>query len=167
MHMKKGFTLIELLCVLGAMAILCTIAVPVMQQVDERSKDRADQALVLVYNQAMESYRFNDYSTLSLVANKKVMFEENGRVKINAELNMDSDDIAALANSGKGIYPQSKEECIAIIKLYTGTESEIEYPSKGVLYDFYYNKNTGKVSVLRETDIPVGLRSQYINLSGG
>lgn len=167
MHMKKGFTLIELLCVLGAMAILCTIALPVMQQVDERSKDRADQALVLVYNQAMESYRFNDYSTLSLVANKKVMFEENGRVKINAELNMDSDDIAALANSGKGIYPQSKEECIAIIKLYTGTESEIDYPSKGVLYDFYYNKNTGKVSVLRETDIPVGLRSQYINLSGG
>ena len=167
MHMKKGFTLIELLCVLGAMAILCTIAVPVMQQVDERSKDRADQALVLVYNQAMESYRFNDYSTLSLVANKKVMFEENGRVKINAELNMDSDDIAALANSGKVIYPQSKEECIAIIKLYTGTESEIDYPSKGVLYDFYYNKNTGKVSVLRETDIPVGLRSQYINLSGG
>ena len=167
MHMKKGFTLIELLCVLGAMAILCTIAVPVMQQVDERSKDRADQAIVLVYNQAMESYRFNDYSTLSLVANKKVMFEENGRVKINAELNMDSDDIAALANSGKGIYPQSKEECVAIIKLYTGTESEIDYPSKGVLYDFYYNKNTGKVSVLRETDIPVGLRSQYINLSGG
>ena len=165
--MKKGFTLVELLCVLGAMAILCTIAVPVMQQVDERSKDRADQALVLVYNQAMESYRFNDYSTLSLVANKKVIFEENGRVKINAELNMDSDDIAALANSGKGIYPQSKEECIAIIKLYTGTESEIEYPSKGVLYDFYYNKSTGKVSVLRETDIPVGLRSQYINLSGG
>ena len=107
--MRKGFTLIELLCVLGAMAILCTIAVPVMQQVDERSKDRADQALVLVYNQAMESYRFNDYSTLSLVANKKVMFEDNGRVKINAELNMDSDDIAALANSGKGLYPQSKE----------------------------------------------------------
>ena len=165
--MKKGFTLIELLCVLGAMAILCTIAVPVMQQVDERSKDRADQALVLIYNQAMESYRFNDYSTLSLVANKKVMFEENGRVKINAELNMDSDDIAALANSGKGIYPQSKEECIAIIKLYTGTESEIDYPSKGTLYDFYYNKNTGKVSVLKESDIPVGLRSEYINLSGG
>lgn len=165
--MKKGFTLIELLCVLGAMAILCTIAVPVMQQVDERSKERADQALVLVYNQAMESYRFNDYSTLSLVGNKKVIFEENGRVKINAELNMDSDDIAALANSGKGIYPQSKEECIAIIKLYTGTESEIDYPSKGTLYDFYYNKNTGKVSVLKESDIPVGLRSEYINLSGG
>ena len=167
--MKKfnKFTLIELLCVLGAMAILCTIAVPVMQQVDERSKERADQALVLVYNQAMESYRFNDYSTLSLVANKKVIFEENGRVKINAELNMDSDDIVALANSGKGIYPQSKEECIAIIKLYTGTESEIDYPSKGTLYDFYYNKNTGKVSVLKESDIPVGLRSEYINLSGG
>ena len=167
MHKRKGFTLIELLCVLGAMAILCTITIPVMQHVDEKSKDRADRALILIYNQAMESYRFNDYSTLSLVANKKVIFEENGRVKINAELNMDSDDIVALANSGKGIYPQSKEECIAIIKLYTGTESEIDYPSKGTLYDFYYNKNTGKVSVLKESDIPVGLRSEYINLSGG
>ena len=55
MRKRKGFTLIELLCVLGAMAILCTIAVPVMQQVDERSKDRADDALILIYNQAMES----------------------------------------------------------------------------------------------------------------
>ena len=60
MQKRKGFTLIELLCVLGAMAILCTIAVPVMQHVDERSKDRADEALILIYNQAMESYRFND-----------------------------------------------------------------------------------------------------------
>ena len=167
MQKRKGFTLIELLCVLGAMAILCTIAVPVMQHVDKKSKDRADEALVLIYNQAMESYRFNDYSTLSLVANKKVLFENNGRVKINAELNMDSDDIAALSNSGKGIYPQTFDECIAIIKLYTGTDKDLEYPSKGVMYDFYYNRNTGKVSVLRETDIPVGLRSQYINLSGG
>ena len=167
MHRRKGFTLIELLCVLGTVAILCTISVPVMKQVDARSKDRADEALIMVYNQAMESYRFNDYSTLSLVSNKKVMFEENGRVKINAELNMDSDELAALANSGKGIYPESKEECLAMIKLYTGTHDEIDYPSKGVQYDFYYNKITGKISVLRQSDIPVGMRSQYINLSGG
>ena len=115
MHRRKGFTLIELLCVLGTVAILCTISVPVMKQVDARSKDRADEALIMVYNQAMESYRFNDYSTLSLVSNKKVMFEENGRVKINAELNMDSDELAAIANSGKGIYPESKEECLLIL----------------------------------------------------
>ena len=62
MHRRKGFTLIELLCVLGTVAILCTISVPVMKQVDARSKDRADEALIMVYNQAMESYRFNDYS---------------------------------------------------------------------------------------------------------
>ena len=167
MHKRKGFTLIELLCVLGAMAILCTITIPVMQHVDEKSKDRADRALILIYNQAMESYRFNDYSALSRVTNKMVVFEDNGRVKINAELNMDSDDIAALSNSGKGIYPQTLEECIAIIKLYTGSEENIDYPAKGKTYDFYYNKNTGKVSVLREKDIPVGLRAQYINLSGG
>ncbi len=167
MQKKRGFTLIELLCVLGTIAILCTVSVPVMKHVDARSKDRADEALVLIYNQAMEAYRFNDYSTLSRVANKKVLFEENGRVKINAELNMDSDDIAALCNSGKGIYPQTKEECLAMIKLYTGSASEIDYPSKGIVYDFYYNKSTGKVSVLRETDIPVGQRSQYINISGG
>ena len=167
MDKRKGFTLIELLCVLGTIAILCTVSVPVMQQVDAKSKDRADEALIMVYNQAMESYRFSDYSTLSNVANKKVLFEENGRVKINAELNMDSDELLCLSNSGKGLYPATKEECLAIIKLYTGTQSEIEYPSKGVQYDFFYNKTTGKVSVLRESDIPVGMRSQYINLSGG
>ena len=52
---------------------------------------------------------------------------------------MDSDDIAALSNSGKGIYPQTFEECIAIIKFYTGSEENIDYPAKGITYDFYYN----------------------------
>lgn len=167
MQKQKGYTLIELLCVLGTLAVLCTVSIPAIKAADERSKERTDKALILVYNQAMESYRFNDYSTLDRVSNKKVTFEENGRVKMNAELNMDSDDIAALSNSGKGIYPQTKEECLAMIKLYTGSEFEIDYPSKGASYDFYYNKSTGVVSVLREADIAVGMRSQYISLTGG
>lgn len=118
MQKQKGYTLIELLCVLGTLAVLCTISIPALKAVDERSKERADKALILVYNQAMESYRFNDYSTLDRISNKRVTFKENGRVKINAELNMDSDDIAALSNSGKGLYPQSKEECLAMINFY-------------------------------------------------
>ena len=167
MKKQNGYTLVELLCVLGTLAVLCTISIPSIKAIDNRSKERTDNALILVYNQAMESYRFNDYSTLDRVSNKRVTFEENGRVKINTELNMDSDDIAALSNSGKGIYPQTKEECLAMIKLYTGSEFEINYPSKGASYDFYYNKSTGTVSVLREADISVGMRSQYIALTGG
>lgn len=167
MKNRNGYTLIELLCVLGTLAILCTISIPAIRRADARSKERADNALILVYNQVMESYRFNDYSALERVINKRVTFEENGRVKINAELNMDSDEIAALTNSGKGFYPQTREECMAMIKLYTGAEFEMDYPAKGVSYDFYYNKQTGKVSVLRESDIPVGMRSQYIVLTGG
>lgn len=167
MRKQKGYTLIELLCVLGTLAVLCTISIPAIKAVDKKSKDRADNALILVYNQAMESYRLNDYSSLDRIPNKRVTFEENGRVKINAELNMDSDDIAALSNSGKGVYPQSKKECLAMIKLYTGSDFENNTPAKGASYDFYYNKSTGKVSVLRQADIPVGMRSQYIVLSGG
>lgn len=164
---RNGYTLIELLCVLGTLAILCTISVPVIRHADERSKERTDNALILVYNQAIESYRFNDYSSLGRTANKSVTFEKNGRVKISAELNMDSDEIAALSNSGKGIYPQTKAEVLAIIKLYTGKEFDVVNPAKGASYDYFYDKTSGTVSVLKESNIPVGLRSRYIVLTGG
>ncbi len=165
--MKKGFTLIELLCVLGVIAILSTISVPVLKRADENSRDKADNAMILVYTQAIESYRLNDYGALARVPNKRVTFEENGRVKINSELNMSSDEIAALSNSGKGYYPQTKAECLAVIKLYTGDSNAVAMPSKGSSYDFYYNRVTGEVTVLREQDIPVGIRSNYIALSEG
>lgn len=163
---RKGFTLVELLCVLGALAILSTISVPVLKSSDRKSKERQDNAMILIYNQAFEAYRWNDYSTLSLVDTKSVTFEENGRVKVNAYLNMDSDEVAALAASGRGDYPQTREECIAMIKLYTGTDEEPGHPAKGASYDFFYSTVTGKVMVAREQDIAPGLRRNYIRLSG-
>ncbi len=165
--MKKGFTLVELLCVLGVLAILSTISVPLLKRADEYSLDKADNAMILVYTQAIESYRLNDYGALARVPNKRVTFEENGRVKINSELNMSSDEIDALSNSGKGLYPQTKAECLAVIKLYTGDSNAVTVPSKGSSYDFYYNRVTGEVTVLREQDIPAGIRSNYIALSEG
>ena len=65
MKSSRGFTLVELLCVIGALAIMCTISVPAIKHADIRSKQRADDAMVLVYNQAMENFRINDFSAFS------------------------------------------------------------------------------------------------------
>ena len=43
MHKRKGFTLIELLCVLGAMAILCTMATRLPRRLEENMKIVGEQ----------------------------------------------------------------------------------------------------------------------------
>lgn len=164
---KRGYTLIELLCVLGIIALLSAVSIPIIGRVNIRSQNKADNAVILIIDRAMNNYRFNDYSVAAATFNKRVTFEENGMVKINSELNMDSSDIAALSNSGKGVYPQTKEECLAMIKIYTGNDFVIKAPEKGSSYDFCYNRQTGKTSVMRIEDIPVGIRSQYVFLTGG
>lgn len=166
MKSSRGFTLVELLCVIGALAIICTISVPAIKHADIRSKQRADDAMVLVYNQAMENFRINDFSAFSKTIDQKVTFEENGRVKYNSVLNLTTDEISALANSGRGLYPQTKAECMASIKLYTGDTSKVGIPSVGESYDFYYHLEDGKVAVMRKNDIPVSQRNYYISLSG-
>ncbi len=49
MKHKKGFTLVELLAVLGILAMLTTVSVPVLKRVDAQSKTKEDNALILVY----------------------------------------------------------------------------------------------------------------------
>lgn len=163
---KKGFTLVELLCLLGVLAILSTISVPILKRADAKSRSNADNAMVSVYKQAIESFRLNDYSTLSTVPNKRVTVEENGRVKFNSELNMTGDEIEALKNSGKGIYPQTREECLAAIKVYTGSKGMVLSPSKGSSFEFYYDPTNASVFVSSERDLPIAMREHLIILSG-
>lgn len=165
LHSKKGYTLVELLAVLAVLMIVLTISLSVFTNLDKLANQRIDEGRIVIYNKAFEDFRYNDYSALSSAADTKVILTENGQAKVNQYLNLSSEDINALSNSGKGIYPQNLDECTAAIRVYCNITSLIPKPASGISYSYYYHIPSGKCYVKHSSEIDARDANDWINLN--
>lgn len=161
---KKGYTLIEILAVLAVMMIVITISLSAFSGINRMSNNRVDQSRILIYNKAFEDFRFTDYSTLQSTTQDKVVIVQGGKVKVNQYLNLTMEDVEALSNSGKGKYPQTKRECVAVIRAYCGTNNILPEPALGPSYSYFYHVSEGKCQVRPVSDVPAG-DADWINLN--
>ena len=164
LHSKKGYTLIELLAVLAILMIIATISLSVFSDLDRISDNRVDQSRILIYNKAFEDFRFTDYSTLQSTPDDQVVIVQGGKVKINQYLNLTMEDVEALSSSGKGRYPQTKRECVAVIRAYCGTNEILPFPALGMSYSYFYHIPEGKCYVKATSDVSP-LDTDWINLN--
>ena len=165
LNKKSGYTLVELLAVLAVLMIVLTISLSVFRNLDRLANQRIDEGRIVIYNKAFEDFKFNDYSTLQATKDEKVILTDNDGVKINQYLNLSSEDINALSESGKGRYPKTLEECTAAIRAYCGTSSMIPTPALGMSYRYYYHIPSGKCFVKHISEIDASNQDDWINLN--
>ncbi len=161
---KKGYTLIEILAVLAVMMIVITISLSAFTGINRMSNTRIDQSRILIYNKAFEDFRFTDYSTLQSTTKDKVVIVQGGKVKVNQYLNLTMEDVEALSNSGKGKYPQTKRECVAVIRAYCGTNDILPEPALGPSYSYFYHISEGKCHIKPVSEISL-TDTDWINLN--
>lgn len=162
---KKGYTLVELLAVLAVLMIITALSLSVFTNLDRISNNRVDQSRILIYNKAFEDFRFTDYSTLQSTPDEQVVIMQGGKVKVNQYLNLSMEDVEALSGSGKGRYPQTKRECVAVIRAYCGTNNILPSPAVGMSYSYFYSISDGKCYV-KPIDDPIASTSPlWINLN--
>ena len=161
---KKAYTLVELLAVVAITVIIAAFTFSVFAELNRVSDIRVDQSRIVIYNKAFEDFRFTDYSTLQSTAKDKVVIAQGGKVKINQYLNLSNEDVEALSNSGKGKYPQTKRECVAVIRAYCGTNEILPSPAAGISYSYYYHIPEGKCYVKTVDEIDPA-DTDWINLN--
>ena len=161
---KKGYTLIELLTVMAILIVVASFTFSVFFELNKISDNRVDQSRIVIYNKAFEDFRFTDYSTLQSTPDDHVVVVEGGKIKINQYFNLSGEDANALANSGKGRYPQTKRECVAVIRAYCGTNQILPFPAAGISYSYFYHVSEGKCYVKAISDVDPS-DSDWINLN--
>ena len=161
---KKGYTLVELLAVIAIIVIIAAFTFSVFAELNKVSDNRVDQSRVMIYNKAFEDFRFTDYSTLQSTSNDKVIIAQGGKVKVNQYLNLSVEDIEALSASGRGRYPTTKRECVAVIRAYCGTNEILPSPAVGLAYSYFYHIPEGKCYVKPIADIDPS-DTDWINLN--
>lgn len=121
---KKGFTLIEMLVVIGIIAVLVAIAVPVVGSATTKANAATDAANLRTIQASAAMLYLNDgdaadYSTLGTTLDMKtsgaseatlVLFLENGNITAYAKVGADKyysvDDFATIAKDG-GSLPET------------------------------------------------------------
>ena len=143
---NRGFTLVEMLLVLLLMSLMAAIAIPSVKTAFANREEKRDMQTVEEYSRAVKNYAITDYTAVVIYKNNDLI--EDGQ-KIDNKIvyskieGLTNNEIIALNNAGKGVYPKTRDAVTASIKIYG---LEIKHPER-LGYSFYYNSNTKGIEV--------------------
>ena len=137
---SKGFTLVELLIVLAIIAIMAAMSIPAIDSVRKGIDSRSDSVTAEIYQQAIATFSYTDYSAMLLYKNNGVTADSgkyiNGSLQYSGVVQLTDAEINALNGAGRGKTPTTVQQVKAVIKVVTGEEAE---KPKKTGYSFYYN----------------------------
>ena len=156
---RKGFTVVELLIILGILAILLTIGIPVVMGMIENSNKSADEVQANVITSAIETW-VNDYENYKLkVESETDGFTEDIKTEQIERIirqsyptyfknieditiwDLEEFELECLIN---GYYPQTADNLRLILTLYLDDNT---YNTKSSESTFYYIPEEGRVIV--------------------
>lgn len=146
---RKGFTLVEMLIILAIMGIIAGITIPSVKQAQMKKAIQHDAQIIQMYEKAIEAFPITDYSSTVIYKNNGYIGSNTGKLQggkatYSSIAALTPAELTALDNSGKGVYPKTKAELTASIKMYGNVD--IVHPEQ-MEYSFFYNTMTKEVEL--------------------
>ncbi|HBT65569.1 MAG TPA: hypothetical protein DEB10_13015, partial [Ruminococcaceae bacterium] len=165
---NSGFTLTELLIVIAIIAILATVAIPVISGLMKKGTDTSEDVNAALYTSIMQKYASEDISSAA-------QYPRLTATGANSEYSIFA------AKAGKGTFPgyniiagssnsdvlaQIRKEAVIAIKAYSDAAVSDEYfvsaPADSE-YEYVYYYLTGQVKKMKSADLITTSASDYLN----
>ena len=164
---NKGFTLTELLIVIAILAVIATIAVPVVSGLMKKGKDTSEDVNSALYTSIMQKYATEEVGASTL-------YPRLTTTGVNSEYSVFS------AKAGQGVFPGFniiagaddsdvvsgiRREAVIAIKAFSDTAVSDEYfipPPSDSDYEYVYYYLTGQVKKEKRDDLVYADASDYL-----
>ena len=160
---RKGFTLTELLVVIAILAIMVTIAVPVLSSVTEKAGLTADRTTADEIELSIDTWMHTDYNDETFYRTNLFTSASTGEAT-TSRIGGQTEQVYSYSFAGTDQLPgvelsdesQIRHSVITAIKATSGTkliikngEQFVEAPKAGAQYGFKYYYKIGRVNVER------------------
>ena len=161
--MKRGFTLIEIMVVIGALAVMLLIAVPMVSNIQEKSDLSADAVFAEEIETAVYDWMSLDYSSKNFHSTNLFTNRYSGQVR-ELLINGYPEQLYSYYYAGTGQLPGIEEtreaairhSVITALKSVSGIkiivrdgEQFVESPKAGAQYGYKYYYKIGRVNTER------------------
>ena len=165
---KTGFTLTELLIVLAIIAILTTIAIPVVSGLMKKGMDTTEDVNAAHYTSIMQKFAAEDVGGAALYP-RLTAGGANSEYSIFAAKagkgTLPGYNIIA-GSGGSDVLAQIRKEAVIAIKAYSDTAVNDEYfipPPADGNYEYVYYYLTGQVKKVKSSDLSSTDAADYLN----
>lgn len=125
---------------------MAAIAIPSVKTAFNNRDAKRDIQTIEEYNRAIKNYAVADYTAVVIYENNGVIDKGqklDGKTVFSKINDLTNSEIEALNNSGKGVYPKTKDALTASVKIYG---LEVKHPEQ-LGFSFYYNTLKNEVEV--------------------